>query len=87
MNELKQLMLPAQHVTQERHQDVIYIAPTPEAIDKYASSFCRQFSKRHNEKCADIQTIQGFASFIRAVSNICTNQLNKGVNNVPQKAR
>lgn len=69
-----------------QHQhNVVYVAPPPEDIEKFANTFCRRLGKRQGEDYSDTATVQAFTSFLKTVVSIKIKALNQGADRVQEK--
>lgn len=57
----------------KRNPDVIYSAPTREALDAYARQVCRTLGGEYNQK----EFLDGFAAHVKLTAKIQTKFLNK----------
>jgi len=59
-------------------RQVVYVPPTPDAIDHYAYAVCKQLGQGDDEQRRNTAFVREFASFMKVVVRITAKHLNKG---------
>ena len=67
--------------SQTNTNQVLYFAPKPEAIEKYARFVCNALAERHGEEYRKTEIVNGFTNFVKVVVRIHAKHLNRQGNN------
>lgn len=71
--------------TAPHQKNVVYVAPRPEEIEKFANTFCRKLGERHGANYSDTATVQAFTSFLKTVISIKVKAMNRGADRVQEE--
>lgn len=71
--------------TAPRQNNVVYVAPPPEDIEKFANTFCRKLGERRGADYSDTATVQACSSFLKTVVSIKVKAMNRGADRVQEK--
>ena len=72
------------------HRKVVYVPPSMDTVNQYASNICQRLARRAKAPELDTETQQGFAGFMRAAVSTHVNYLNRqqeGEEDAKQKSR